>query len=84
MATIICYLLFGLTIHLSIYIAIETFLLDISNNSIILRVYYEEITQLDVQLIRRLSFVPIFNLFILLVLMVMYTECVYKYFKLKK
>lgn len=84
MATFICYLFFGLSIHLTIYIAIETFLLDISNNSIILRVYYEEITQLDVQLIRRLSFVPILNIFILSVLLFMYTECVYKYFKLRK
>lgn len=84
MATTICYLLFGLTIHLTIYIAIETFLLDISKNATVLRYYYDEISQLDIDTVRRLSLVPFLNIFILFVLVYLYTECVYRYYKSRK
>lgn len=84
MATTICYLLFGLTIHFTIYIAIETFLLDISKNATVLRYYYDEISQLDIDTVRRLSLVPFLNIFILFVLVYLYTECVYRYYKSRK
>lgn len=84
MATTICYLLFGLTIHFTIYIAIETFLLDISKNATVLKYYYDEITNLDLDVIRKFSLVPLLNIFILFILMYMYTECIYRYLKNQK
>ena len=75
--TIICYMLFALAIHLTVYVAIETFLMDVLTNQTVLKYYYDEIRELDIQLVRKFSILPVVNLFVLMLLLALYVECIY-------
>ena len=77
LGTIICYLLYAIAIHFTVYVAIETFLLDVLNNQLVLRYYYDEIKNIDIELVRKFSIMPLINLFVLLLLVAMYLECIY-------
>ena len=77
LGTIICYLLYAIAIHFTVYVAIETFLLDVLNNQLVLRYYYDEIKNIDIELVRKFSIMPLINIFVLLLLIAMYLECIY-------
>jgi len=82
--TIICYMLFALAIHFTVYVAIETFLIDVLTNQTVLKYYYDEIRELDIQLVRKFSILPVVNLFVLLLLVALYVECIYLNLKNKR
>ena len=65
LGTIICYLLYAIAIHFTVYVAIETFLLDVLNNQLVLRYYYDEIKNIDIELVRKFSIMPLINIFVL-------------------
>ena len=70
-------LLYAIAIHFTVYVAIETFLLDVLNNQLVLRYYYDEIKNIDIELVRKFSIMPLINIFVLLLLIAMYLECIY-------